>query len=66
MTEENIGIEVVDTRDALGVVILRETAGGQVDVEMKGLQISKADAANLFYALAVRLKRQALEEGEAP
>ncbi|WP_424936686.1 MULTISPECIES: hypothetical protein [Bacteria] len=52
---DDIQMEVIDGRGALGIVILREE-GDQIATELKGLRVDKLTAARLFYSLAKKLK----------
>lgn len=57
-----IGMEVIDGRDSLGVVILRAQGDESIVSEIKGLRVDKLTAARLFYQLANQLK--ALHDAE--
>ncbi|QPE04147.1 hypothetical protein IT882_13195 [Microbacterium schleiferi] len=52
----DIGMEVVDGRDALGIVIFRESPDGQIVSEIKGMKLDKLTGAKLFYQMAKQLK----------
>lgn len=59
---DDLGVEVVDGRDALGVVVIRALDDGHVTADIKSLRISKKEAAALFLTMARRLKAIADEE----
>ena len=53
---KDIGMEIMDARDALGFIVLREADDGQVVGEIKSLAIDKLSAAKLLYQMARKLK----------
>lgn len=55
MTQE-IGMEVIDARSALGVIVLQETEDGQIVSDIKGLKLDKLTTAKLLYQMAKQLK----------
>lgn len=59
----DIGMEVIDGRDALALIVIRETPEGGAMAEIKSLTIDKLSAAKILNKLAVHLK--AAHEAEA-
>lgn len=59
---DDIGMEIMDARNALGFIVLREADDGQVYGEVKSLAIDKLSAAKMLYQMAKHLK--ALHEAE--
>ena len=53
---DNIGMELIDGRDALGIVIFREQPDGQIVSEIKGMKVDKLTGAKLFWQMAKQLK----------
>ncbi len=58
----DIGIEIVDARNVLGVVVFRMTDAGVMS-ELKAMRISRSDTAELFDAMADQLRAQPGEAG---
>ena len=52
----DIGMEVIDGRDALALIVIREHDDGQATAEIRSLTIDKLSAAKILYNLAVHLK----------
>lgn len=52
----DIGMEVIDGREALALIVIRETPDGEAMAEVKSLTIDKLSAARLLYRLAKQLK----------
>lgn len=59
---KDIGMEIMDARDALGFIVLRETDDGKVVGDIKSLAIDKLSAAKMLYQMAKQLK--ALHDAE--
>ncbi len=59
----DIGMEVIDGRDALALIVIRETPDGEAMAEVKSLTIDKLSAARMLYGLAKQLK--ALHDAES-
>ena len=62
--EKDIGMEVIDGREALALIVIRETEDGSAMADIKSLRIDKLSAAKLLYGLAMQLKT--LHESESP
>lgn len=62
--DAEIGMEVIDGRDALALIVIRETDNGSAMADIKSLRIDKLSAAKLLYGLAKQLK--ALHDAESP
>lgn len=54
---DGIGMEVIDGRDALGIILFRDT-GDQIATEIKSMKIPKLDLAKLCMQLGRTLKAQ--------
>lgn len=63
--EPQLAMEIVDGRDALGIVVFREQEDGQIISDIKGMKIDKLTAAKLFYQMAKQLKAMHDAEQEA-
>jgi hypothetical protein len=53
-----IGIEVIDGREALGIIVFRDAGDDQIGTEIKGMKLSKLDLAKLCMQLGRALKTQ--------
>jgi hypothetical protein len=58
---DNIGIEMVDGRDAAAIVIFRDE-GDHISTDIEGSKLSKLDLAKLCIQLGRALKAQSDEE----
>ena len=59
----DLGMEFVDGRDSLGIVIFREQEDGQIVSEIKGMKLDKLTMAKVLYQMAKHLK--AMHDQEA-
>ncbi len=60
---DDFEMEMIDARNALGIVIFREQPDGQIVSEIKGMKVDKLTGATLFWQMAKQLK--AMHEAEA-
>ena len=63
--EPELAIEVVDARDVVMALFIREHDDGGIYADIKGMRISKRVAAGALAKIAKRLYEQAKAEGDA-